>query len=123
MDAAINLAAKLATFDDRWKPRIVGMLNDYKVVVVKVEGEFVWHQHDETDDFFLVVAGHLSIDLREEGAERTVELDAGELFVVPAGVQHRPRAASETHVLLIEPVDTVNTGDAGGPLTADAQAI
>jgi mannose-6-phosphate isomerase-like protein (cupin superfamily) len=123
MDAAVNLAAKLATFEDRWKPRIVGMLNDYKLVVVKVEGEFVWHKHDETDDFFLVVQGHLSIDLREDGAERTVELDPGELFVVPKGVEHRPRAASETHVLLIEPLGTLNTGDAGGPLTAEEQPI
>jgi mannose-6-phosphate isomerase-like protein (cupin superfamily) len=123
MDAAINLAAKLATFDDRWKPRIVGMLNDYKLVVVKVEGEFVWHKHDETDDFFLVIEGHLSIDLRSEAEQRTVELDPGELFVVPKGVEHRPRAAAETHVLLIEPYDTVNTGDAGGALTAEAQPI
>jgi mannose-6-phosphate isomerase-like protein (cupin superfamily) len=99
------------------------MLNDYKLVVVKVEGEFVWHKHDETDDFFLVVEGHLSIDLREDGAERTIELEPGELFVVPKGVQHRPRAARETHVLLIEPLDTPNTGDAGGPLTAEAQTI
>jgi mannose-6-phosphate isomerase-like protein (cupin superfamily) len=123
MDAAVNLAAKLATFDDRWKPRIVGMLNDYKLVVVKVEGEFVWHKHDETDDFFLVVEGHLSIDLREGGAERTVELDPGELFVVGKGIEHRPRAARETHVLLIEPLGTLNTGDAGGPLTAAEQTI
>jgi mannose-6-phosphate isomerase-like protein (cupin superfamily) len=99
------------------------MLNDYKLVVVKVEGEFVWHKHDETDDFFLVIEGHLSIDLRSDGRQRTIELDPGELFVVPKGVEHRPRAAAETHVLLIEPYDTVNTGDAGGELTAEARPI
>ena len=118
MEERINLAEKLATFDDRWSPRIVGTMNDCKLCVVKVEGEFVWHQHEETDDFFLVTRGHLFIDLREGDRERTVELGPGELFVVPRGVEHRPRADVETHLLLIEPVGTVNTGDAGGPLSA-----
>jgi mannose-6-phosphate isomerase-like protein (cupin superfamily) len=113
----INLAAALASFDEQWQPRIVAMLNDYKVIVVKVEGEFVWHRHDETDDFFLVLKGHLTIQLRD----RNVELDEGELFVVPRGVEHCPRAESEAWVLLIEPEATVNTGDAGGPMTTDAQ--
>ena len=93
------------------------MLNDYKVLVVKVQGEFVWHKHDETDDFFMVVKGHLTIQLRD----RNVELDEGELFVVPRGVGHCPRADEEAWVLLIEPRDTVNTGDAGGPLTTEAK--
>jgi mannose-6-phosphate isomerase-like protein (cupin superfamily) len=93
------------------------MLNDYKVIVVKVQGEFVWHKHDETDDFFLVLKGHLTIQLRDGD----VELDEGELFIVPPGVEHCPRADEEAWVLLIEPESTVNTGDAGGPLTTEAQ--
>ncbi len=117
MPGKVNLAAKLATFDEHWQPRIVAMLNDYKVIVVKVQGEFVWHKHDETDDFFLVLKGHLTIRLRDGD----VELDEGELFIVPRGVEHCPRAEEEAWVLLIEPEATVNTGDAGGPLTTEAQ--
>jgi mannose-6-phosphate isomerase-like protein (cupin superfamily) len=115
----VNLAEKLASFHEHWEPRIVAMLNDYKVIVVKVEGEFVWHKHDETDDFFLVLKGHLTIQLRD----RDVELDEGELFVVPRGVEHCPRADREAWVLVIEPEQTVNTGDAGGPLTAEARPV
>ncbi|MFL5830969.1 MAG: cupin domain-containing protein [Solirubrobacteraceae bacterium] len=115
MAAKVNLADKLSGFDELWQPRIVAMLNDYKVIVTKVKGEFVWHKHDETDDFFLVVKGHLTIQLRDEN----VELDEGELFVVPRGVEHCPRADEEAWVLLIEPEQTMNTGDAGGPLTAE----
>jgi mannose-6-phosphate isomerase-like protein (cupin superfamily) len=83
--------------------------------VVKAKGEFVWHKHDDTDDFFLVLGGHLTIQLRD----RDVELSEGELFVVPRGVEHCPKADEEAHVLLIEPKGTVNTGDAGGGLTAE----
>lgn len=113
----VNLRARLATFHDHWKPRIVARLNDYKVLVVKVEGDFVWHKHDETDDLFQVLQGHLTIQLRD----RNIELDEGDLFVVPKGVEHCPRADTEAWVLVIEPDDTVNTGDAGGPLTTEAQ--
>jgi mannose-6-phosphate isomerase-like protein (cupin superfamily) len=119
MNETINLAASLATFEERWSPKIVGTMNDYKLCVVKVEGEFVWHKHDDTDDFFLVLAGRLTIQLRD----RDVELGPGELFVVPRGVEHCPRADAETHLLLIEPAGTVNTGDAGGPLTADEDRL
>ena len=120
MSDKVNLAEKLATFDDRWKPRIVADYNDNKVVLVKVEGEFVWHKHDDTDDFFLVLAGRLTIQLRD----RKVQLGPGELFVVPRGVEHRPvAAAGVAHVLLIEPHGTANTGDAGGELTAEAVRI
>jgi mannose-6-phosphate isomerase-like protein (cupin superfamily) len=120
MSDKVNLAEKLATFDDRWQPRIVADYNDNKVVLVKVEGEFVWHKHDDTDDFFLVLDGRLTIQLRD----REVELGPGELFVVPKGVEHRPVASKGVaHVLLIEPHGTVNTGDAGGELTAEPQRI
>jgi mannose-6-phosphate isomerase-like protein (cupin superfamily) len=114
MNDKINLADKLGLLSGFWRPGIVGYLNDYKLVVVKVQGEFVWHKHDETDDFFLVLAGKLTIQLRD----RDVHLEQGELFVVPRGVEHCPKAEQEAHVLLIEPRGTLNTGDAGGDLTA-----
>jgi mannose-6-phosphate isomerase-like protein (cupin superfamily) len=119
MDDKVNLAAKIRLLDNAYSPGIVGYLNDYKLVVVKVLGEFVWHKHDDTDDFFLVLKGHLTIQLRD----RDVELDEGEVFVVPRGVEHCPRADEEAHVLLIEPRGTVNTGDAGGQLTAEEVEI
>jgi mannose-6-phosphate isomerase-like protein (cupin superfamily) len=114
LDAKANLAQELAAIDRRFAPRTVARLNGYKVQVVKARGEFVWHSHAETDDFFLVVKGRLTIQLRD----RDVHLEEGELFVVPRGVEHCPRADEEAHILLIEPLGTVNTGDAGGPLTA-----
>ncbi len=119
MDDKIDLAAKLTLLDHPYTPGIVGYLNDYKLVVVKVKGEFVWHTHDDTDDFFLVLKGRLTIQLRD----RDVELNEGELFVVPRGVEHCPKADEEAHVLLIEPRGTVNTGDAGGALTAEEMEI
>ena len=105
--SAVNLTEKLALFSDHWKPRTVARLNDLDIMVVKVQGEFVWHKHDETDDFFLVLSGRLQIRLRD----RTVILNPGELFVVPRGVEHQPFADEETHLLLIEPTGTPNTGD------------
>lgn len=117
---AVNLAAKLRTFDTLFSPKIVARMNDYKIAVVKTKGEFVWHKHDDTDDFFLVLKGRLRIQLR--GREDVV-LEPGELFVVPKGMEHCPRADEETHILLIEPVGTVNTGDAGGTLTAQEEMI
>ena len=107
MADAINLAAKLATFSEHWSPRTVAQINHLDVMVVKVKGEFVWHKHDETDDFFLVLKGILDIQLRD----RTVTLGPGEMFVVPRGVEHCPRAREEVHLLLIEPAGTPNTGD------------
>ncbi|PSO15735.1 cupin domain-containing protein [Bradyrhizobium sp. MOS003] len=103
----ISLADKLATFEDHWSPRTVTTFNDCDVMVVKVKGEFTWHKHDDTDDFFLVLKGNLEIELRD----RTVRLGPGELYVVPKGVEHRPVAHEEVHLLLIEPTGTPNTGD------------
>jgi mannose-6-phosphate isomerase-like protein (cupin superfamily) len=111
---AVDLAARLATFDEAWSPRIVAGFNGNDVMVVKCRGEFVWHSHPDTDDFFLVLEGRLDIELRD----RTVSLGPGEVFVVPAGVEHRPVARGEAHVLLIEPAGTPNTGD---PATAVAK--
>lgn len=120
MNEPIDLAQKLALIEERFAPRIVATLNDYKIEVVKVDGEFVWHSHPETDDFFLVLEGELEIELRD----RAVRLRKGDLFVVPRGVEHRPRADKEAHVLLIEPQGTANTGDAGdSKLTAPERTI
>ena len=119
MDDKVNLAAKLAGFDEHFSPRIVAEFNGLKVEVVKAKGEFVWHTHPDTDDFFLVLEGRLTIQLRD----RAVELGPGELFVVPRGVEHCPRADEEAHVLLIEPLGTPNTGDAGGERTAVERQI
>jgi mannose-6-phosphate isomerase-like protein (cupin superfamily) len=107
----VDLAAALATFAEPWSPRIVARYNDNKVFLAKARGDFVWHSHPDTDDFFLVLEGHLTIQLRD----RDVELGPGELFVVPRGVEHRPRSADGAAVLLIEPAGTPNTGD---PATA-----
>jgi mannose-6-phosphate isomerase-like protein (cupin superfamily) len=107
MPAAVDLAAKLAMFSEHWSPKIVASFNGHDVMVVKLQGEFVWHSHPETDDFFLVLKGRLTIQLRDG----EVQLGPGELYVVPRGVEHRPVAAEEVHLLLIEPVGTPNTGD------------
>jgi mannose-6-phosphate isomerase-like protein (cupin superfamily) len=119
MDDRINLAEKIGLLEGPYSPGIVGYLNDYKLAVVRVQGEFVWHSHEGTDDFFLVLKGRLTIQLRD----RDVVLDEGELFVVPKGVEHCPKADIETHVLLIEPRGTPNTGDAGGDRTAREREI
>ena len=103
----INLSDKLATFSEHWQPRVVGQFNGNDLMVVKVKGEFVWHKHDDTDDYFLVLKGRIDIQMRD----RTVTLGPGEIFVVPQGVEHRPVALEEAHVLLIEPSGTPNTGD------------
>ena len=112
----MNLADKLSTFSEHWQPRVITSYNDNDVMVVKVKGEFVWHKHDDTDDFFLVLQGTLDIQLRD----RTVTLGPGELFVVPKGVEHRPVAREEVHLLLIEPRGTPNTGD---PVTAAKRQV
>ncbi|HEY0626727.1 MAG TPA: cupin domain-containing protein [Allosphingosinicella sp.] len=108
MTIPINLEEKLAAFSDLWSPKIVGAFNGHDLMVVKVKGEFNWHSHADTDDFFLVLKGRLTIDLRDG----PVTLGPGEFYVVPRGVEHRPVAEEETHILLIEPAGTPNTGDA-----------
>lgn len=107
MTDKINLAQKLTTFSQHWAPRTVAVLNDYDIMVVKLLGSFEWHSHDETDELFLVLSGVLDIELRD----RVVTLEQGEMYVVPRGVEHRPVAKAEAHLLLIEPTGTPNTGD------------
>jgi mannose-6-phosphate isomerase-like protein (cupin superfamily) len=104
---AINLAEKLATFTEHWQPRTIGQFNKHDLMVVKVKGEFVWHKHNDTDDFFLVLKGRVTIRMRD----RNITLGPGELFVVPKGVEHCPVAEEEAHLLLIEPTGTPNTGN------------
>ncbi len=107
---AIDLQHKLTLFSDHWAPRTVAEYNGHDVMVVKVQGEFQWHSHADSDDFFLVLQGELQIDLRG-GQEGTVTLGPGQMFIVPKGVEHRPRAVGEVHLLLIEPTGTPNSGD------------
>lgn len=108
MDSAVNLAGKLAQFSDYFAPRTVATFNGHDVMVTKLKGEFIWHKHDETDDFFLVLHGRLTIRLRDG----EVNLGPGDLYVIPRGVEHQPVADEEVHVLLIEQSGTPNTGDA-----------
>ncbi len=108
MTGKVNLGEKLKTFSDHWAPRIVARYNDHEIRLVKVQGEFIWHKHDDTDELFLVIEGSLDIELRD----RTVRLQPGELFVVPRGTEHRPAARDgEVKLLLIDPADMPNTGD------------
>ena len=104
---AINLAEKLSAFTEHWQPRTVGEFNGHDLMVVKVKGTFVWHKHDDTDDFFLVLKGRVTIQMRDGN----VTLGPGEMFVVPKGVEHCPMAEDEAHLLLIEPLGTPNTGN------------
>jgi len=113
-NSAIDIQQKLSLCTEHWSPKVVARLNDYEIKLVKLQGEFVWHGHEETDELFLVISGDLTIQLREGD----VTLGPGQLFVVPRGVEHCPIAAGEVHAMLIEPAGVVNTGDAGGELTA-----
>ena len=110
----LSLAEKLGLIADQWSPRVLAECNDYQLKLVKLQGEFVWHSHSETDEVFLVIAGELTLAFRD----RTAVLRPGELLVVPRNVEHRPSAEHECHILLMEPRGVVNTGDAGGERTA-----
>jgi mannose-6-phosphate isomerase-like protein (cupin superfamily) len=111
----INLPDKFSLFSEHWSPRIVAQMNDYHLKLVKIQGEFVWHSHADTDEVFVVLDGSMDILFRDG----QVTLHAGEMFVVPKGVEHKPVAARECRLMLVEPAGTINTGDAGGELTAE----
>jgi mannose-6-phosphate isomerase-like protein (cupin superfamily) len=111
---ATSFQDKLALFTEHWKPKIIGQMNDYHLKLVKVQGSFVWHSHPETDEVFIVINGSMEIEFRDG----SVTLRGGEMYVVPRGVEHKPFAAEECSVLLIEPAGTINTGDVGGSMTA-----
>jgi len=111
---AINLSEKLSKFSDHWSPKIIAQMNDYHFKLVKFEGDFVWHKHEDTDEVFIVLDGEMTIHFRDGD----VLLKEGEMFMVPKGVEHKTSAKSECKAMLVEPAGTVNTGDAGGELTA-----
>lgn len=110
----INLSEKLSKFHDHWSPRVIAEMNDYQFKLAKVEGEFVWHDHPDTDEVFIVIDGTLDIEFRDG----KVTLESGEMFVIPKGVAHKPVARSECQIMLVEPRGVVNTGDADSDLTA-----
>ncbi len=110
---SINVQEKFTKFTDQWAPKIIAQMNDYQFKLAKIQGEFIWHKHDETDEVFIVINGKLSIAFREG----TVNLKAGEMLVIPKGAEHKPIAENECSVMLVEPVGTLNTGDAGGERT------
>ena len=112
---AINFRKKFSLFPEQWQPKVVAEMNDYQFKIVKLQGDFIWHRHAETDEAFLVIEGELRIDLRD-GA---VHIGAGEMYVVPKGVEHKPYAEHEVRLLLIEPRGVPNTGDEGGDRTAE----
>ena len=114
VNRAVDIAEKFSLFSEHWSPKVVARLNDYEIKLVRIKGEFVWHTHDDTDELFLVFTGSLTIQLRDGD----VTLGPGQLFVVPRGVEHCPISDGEVGAMLIEPAGVVNTGDAGGPLTA-----
>jgi mannose-6-phosphate isomerase-like protein (cupin superfamily) len=111
----INFQEKLAKFTDHWSPKIIAQMNDYHFKLVKFQGDFIWHNHDDTDEVFIVLNGEMSIEFRD----RMVELKKGELFVVPKGAEHKPFAEKECEIMLVEPVGIINTGDIGDDLTAE----
>ncbi len=111
----VNLGEKLSKFSEQWTPKVIAEMNDYQFKLVKIEGEFVWHEHLDTDEAFIVIEGSMRIDFADGSS---VELDEGEMYVVPRGVRHRPCAESECKVMLVEPKGVVNTGGADSELTA-----
>ena len=111
----INFRKKFSLFDEQWQPKVIAEMNDYQFKVVKLQGDFIWHDHKNTDETFIVLEGALRIDFRD-GA---VEVSAGEMFIVPKGIEHKPYAEHEVKLLLIEPRGVLNTGDEGGERTAE----
>lgn len=110
----INLDAKFALFSEHWSPKIIAQMNDYHFKLAKIQGDFIWHSHADTDEVFIVIDGRMGIDFRDG----SIELRKGEMVVVPRGVEHKPFADAECLIMLVEPIGTINTGDAGGELTA-----
>ncbi len=110
----INLKEKLSMFSDHWSPKIITEMNDYQIKLVKIKGDFVWHNHEDTDELFFVIKGKMYIEFKD----KTIELNEGEMYVVPKGIEHKPYAENECEVMLVEPRGVVNTGNTKGELTA-----
>jgi mannose-6-phosphate isomerase-like protein (cupin superfamily) len=119
----VNIAEKLSLINEYWRPRIAGALNGQQVKLVKFAGEFPWHAHDGEDELFLVIKGGFRLEIREGGRDRAIELGAGEFAIVPRGIEHRPVAEREVHVLLLEPAGTVNTGALRNEFTTEARPV
>lgn len=115
MPTTINIAEKFKLFSDHWSPKVIAEMNDYQFKLAKVEGEFIWHAHEESDETFIVIDGEMTIEFRD----KSVHLNKGEICVVPKGVEHKPAAEKECQIMLIETKGVVNTGDAGGEKTAE----
>ena len=113
--SVINLSKKFEKFSDHWAPKVIAEMNDYQFKLVKVEGEFVWHSHEDTDEIFIVLDGELAIEFRD----KSISLKKGEMVVVPRGVEHRPSAKKECQIMIVEPKNIVNTGGSSGMLTAE----
>ncbi|WP_255991006.1 cupin domain-containing protein [Chitinolyticbacter albus] len=113
-DNTINLQEKLAKFSEHWSPRVIAEMNDYQFKLAKIQGEFVWHSHADTDEVFIILDGEMTLEFRD----KSVPLAAGEMYVVPKGVEHRPVAPRECCIMLVEPRGVVNTGNTGGSYTA-----
>ena len=111
----INLKEKLLKFSDHWSPKVIAEMNDYQFKLVKIKGDFVWHDHKDTDEVFIVLEGEMNIEFRD----KTVKLSKGEMFVVPKGIEHKPYSEDECEIMIVEPRDVINTGDTKGELTAD----
>jgi mannose-6-phosphate isomerase-like protein (cupin superfamily) len=110
----VNIQEKFSKFSEHWSPKIIAQMNDYHFKLVKFQGDFVWHRHSDTDEVFIALDGEMTIEFRDG----KIGLKAGEIFVVPKGLEHKPRAEKECKIMLVEPAGTINTGDAGGDLTA-----
>ena len=115
----VNLSEKFALFNETWSQKVVGELNDFHVKLAKLDGEFIWHHHDEEDELFLVIEGELTMHYRDGGGERAEVFGPNEFLIVPHGVEHKPVAAPGTKILLLEPKTTVNTGTTGGERTVE----
>ena len=115
MNTPINFQSRFALFSEHWSPKVIAEMNDYQFKLVKIKGQFTWHEHRDTDEVFIVIEGSMGIEFKD----RTVKLDDGEMIVIEKGVQHKPFASEECKVLVVEPRGVVNTGDAGGSLTAE----
>ena len=114
-NSKINLEEKFLKFKDHWSPKVIAQMNSYQFKLVKVQGEFTWHSHEDTDEVFIVIEGSMSIKMKDQ----TINLSEGEMYVVPKGVEHKPYAEHECKVMVVEPKGVVNTGDTGGDLTAE----
>lgn len=112
---AINFQEKLSKFTEQWQPKVIAQMNNYQFKVVKIQNDFVWHKHEDTDEVFIVLDGQIRIDFRDGD----VTLNSGEMFVIPKGIEHKPYSKQEAHILLVEPEDVLNTGNTSGDMTAE----